>query len=133
MGIAKQRGDIVIRFNTTRVTVVLGVLVLVLQASPVRAESDAAEAGLGAAAAISTLVYGPCKIVYSVLGVVFGGFAWGLSGGDSDVMTAVISPAVRGDYVITPSHFRGERPVEFFGRRADYRDETVVLEEVEIY
>ena len=119
-----------IRLNTMRVTVVMGVLVLVLQASPVRAEGSAAEGGVGAAAAISSLVYGPCKIVYSILGVVFGGFAWGLSGGDSDVMAAVISPAVRGDYVITPSHIRGERPVEFFGQRPEYREETVVLEEV---
>ena len=128
-----MRGDIVIRLKTLRVSVALGALVLVLQASPVRAESDASEAGLGAAAALSTLVYGPCKIVYSVLGLVFGGFAWGLSGGDTEVMTAVVSPAVRGDYVITPSHLRGEKSVELFGRRSNYRDDTVVLEDVEIY
>ena len=119
-----------IRLNTMRVTVMLGVLVLVLQASPVRAESGGANAGWGSAAVISSLVYGPVKMAYSLLGVVFGGFAWGLSGGDAEVMTAVISPAVRGDYVITPSHLRGEQPVEFIGRRPDYREEMVVLEEV---
>jgi len=108
----------------------LAVLVLALQASPVRAEeSGASEAGLGAAAAISSLLYGPIKIAYSTLGLVFGGFAWGLSGGDSEVLDAVVTPAIRGDYVITPSHLRGEKPVEFIGRRPAYREDTVVLEE----
>ena len=108
----------------------VGVLVLVLQASPVRAESSGSNAGWGSAAAISSLVYGPVKMAYSVLGTVFGGIAWALSGGDTEVMTAVISPAVRGDYVITPSHLRGETPVEFIGRRSDYREDMVVLEDV---
>jgi len=120
----------VIRLNTMRVTVLLGVLMLVLQASPARAESSGSNAGWGSAAVISSLVYGPVKMAYSLLGVVFGGFAWGLSGGDTEVMTAVISPAVRGDYVITPSHLRGEQPVEFIGRQPDYREDMVVLEEV---
>jgi hypothetical protein len=113
-----------------RATLMVGVLVLSLQSSPARAEGGASEAGVGAAAAISSLIYGPIKIAYSVLGVVFGGFAWGLSGGDTEVMTAVISPAIRGDYVITPSHVRGERPIEFFGRRPEYREDAVELEDV---
>jgi len=120
----------VIRLNTMRVTVMVGVLALVLQASPVRAESTPSNGGWGSAAVVSSLVYGPVKMVYSLLGTVFGGFAWVLSGGDTEVMTAVISPAVRGDYVITPSHLRGEEPIEFIGRRRDYREDTVVLEEI---
>ena len=119
-----------IRLNSIRVIALLGVLVVALQAGPVRAEDGATEAGVGTAAAVSSLIYGPVKIVYAVLGVVFGGFAWGLSGGDSEVMTAVISPAVRGDYVVTPSHIRGEKSLEFFGQRPDYYEDTVVLEEV---
>jgi len=120
----------VIRLNTMRVSVMLGVLVLALQAGPVRAEDGASEAGLGTAAAISSLIYGPVKIVYSLLGTVFGGFAWALSGGDTEVLSAVVTPAIRGDYVVTPSILRGERPLEFIGRRPEYREETVVLEEV---
>jgi len=76
------------------------------------------------------LVYGPVKMAYSILGVVFGGIAWGLSGGDTEVMTAVITPAVRGDYVVTPSHLRGEEHLEFIGRQPEYREDMVVLEEV---
>ncbi len=108
----------------------VGVLVFALQSSPVRAEGGAAEAGTGTAAAIAWLIYGPVKIAYSLLGVVFGGLAWGLSGGDTEVLSAVVTPAIRGDYVITPSHIRGETPIEFIGRRPDYREDTVVLEEV---
>ena len=109
---------------------VVGVLIFALQSSPARAEGGAAEAGIGTAAVLASLVYGPTKIVYSLLGMIFGGFAWGLSGGDTEVLTAVVTPAIRGDYVITPSHIRGETPIEFIGRRPDYREETVVLEEV---
>jgi type IV secretory pathway VirB2 component (pilin) len=120
----------VIRINAMRVSVMVGVLVLLLQASPARAESTGASAGWGSAAAISSLIYGPVKVAYSVLGVVFGGIAWGLSGGDSEVMSAVITPAVRGDYVVTPSHLRGEETLEFIGRQPGYHEDMVVLEEV---
>ncbi len=119
-----------IRLNAMRVTLMVGVLVFALQSSPAWAQDGAAEAGTGAASAIASLVYGPANICYSLLGVVFGGFAWGLSGGDTEVLNAVVSPAIRGDYVITPSHIRGDRSIEFIGRRSDYREDTVVLEEV---
>ena len=123
-----------IRINAMRVSVVVGVLVFMLQASPASAESKGSTAGWGSAAALSSLIYGPVKMTYSLLGAVFGGIAWGLSGGDSDVMNAVITPAVRGDYVITPSHLRGEQHVEFFGRQPGYQEgyqeDTVVLEEI---
>ncbi len=119
-----------IRINAMRVTWMVGVLVFALQSSPARAEGGASEAGIGATSAIASLIYGPAKISYSLMGVVFGGIAWGLSGGDTEVLSAVVSPAIRGDYVITPSHIRGERSIEFIGRRPDYREETVVLEEV---
>ena len=119
-----------IRINAMRVTVMLGVLVLLLQASPASADSKGASVGLGSAAVISSLVYGPVKMAYSIVGVVFGGIAWGLSGGDTEVMSAVITPAVRGDYVVTPSHLRGEEHLEFIGRQPEYREDMVVLEEV---
>ena len=92
-----------------------------------RAGNDtASEAGLGVGSALCSLVYGPVKLVYATLGLLFGGLAWGLSGGDQDVLDAVITPAVRGDYVVTPSHLRGDRSLEFFGRRSGYRNEAQV-------
>ncbi len=99
------------------------ILVIGLNPADARAQEPSAtsEAGIGALAALSTLVYGPAKLVYALGGVIFGGIAWALSGGDRDVMNAVFTPAVRGDYVVTPAHLRGERPLEFIGRDPAYR------------
>ena len=97
-------------------------LLLGLNPGTARAEqSQAAEAGLGAAAALCSLVYGPTKIVYALGGTVVGGFAWLLSAGNYDVMNAIITPAVRGDYVVTSAHLRGERSLEFIGRDPAYQ------------
>ena len=90
-------------------------------------DSKAGEAGLGAAAALSSLVYGPVKIVYATCGLVFGGIAWGLSGGDSDVANAVLTLSVRGDYVVTPANLRREEPLEFFGSDPNYRTQTAMM------
>ena len=69
------------------------------------------------------------KMVYALCGLVFGGMAWGLSGGDSDVMLAVVTPSVRGDYVVTPSHLRMERRLEFFGSDPEYRAQTAMMDD----
>jgi hypothetical protein len=80
------------------------------------------EAGIGALSAVTSLIYGPVKLVYATAGLLIGGIAWGLSGGDSAVLAAVVTPAVRGDYVVTPSHLRNERRLEFFGQDPAYRE-----------
>jgi hypothetical protein len=93
-------------------------------------DSISNEAGIGALSALSSLIYGPVKIVYAATGLVVGGIAWGLSGGDSDVLTAVVTPAVRGDYVVTPAHVRFERSLEFFGQDPAYRvSRTAMLDD----
>jgi hypothetical protein len=93
---------------------------------PVAASADEKamynEAGVGALAALSSLVYGPAKILYAGCGLLFGGIAWALSGGDQAVMQAVLTTSVRGDYVVTPEHLRMERPLEFLGRDPAYRE-----------
>lgn len=100
------------------------ILAICTVAAPAMAEEEqlASEAGMGALSAVSTLFYGPVKLVYATCGLVFGGIAWGLSGGDSDVMMRVVTPAVRGDYVITPAHLRMQDKVEFFGQDPAYRE-----------
>ena len=101
------------------------VVLLALAPRVARADdSMESEAGWGALSAVATLFYSPVKVVYALSGLIFGGAAWGLSGGDSDVLRAVVTPAVRGDYVLTPSLLRGERPIEFFGRDPEYRTTT---------
>jgi hypothetical protein len=102
--------------------ILAGLMASGVAAGPAAADELANDAGMGALAGFSTLIYAPVKLVYATAGILFGGIAWGLSGGDSDVMMAVMSPAVRGDYVITPAQIRMEEPIEFFGRDPAYRD-----------
>jgi hypothetical protein len=97
------------------------ILLIGLHPGPARAqeESTGAAAGWGALSALTSLVYAPVKVVYALGGLVVGGFAWVFSAGDNDVAKMVATPAVRGDYVVTPEHLRGERPLEFIGRAPD--------------
>ena len=113
--------------NAVRRSALLGAMVLAIAAAPTIARAEIGtdlpnEGGIGAVAALSTLVYGPVKLCYATLGLVVGGFAWGLSGGDTEVLNSVITAAVRGDYVVTPQHIRMERGLEFYGRAPEYRE-----------
>ena len=108
--------------SRARIAALALVIAIGLAPAAVRAQEDQTfeNAGLGAASAFSTLVYGPVKVAWAITGLVIGPFAWALSGGDSDVMWRVINTSVRGDYVVTPAHLRGEQPLEFFGRAPGY-------------
>jgi hypothetical protein len=89
---------------------------LVLAPVASRAEDLGNEAGWGAAAALSSLVYAPVKLVYAMGGGLTAGLAWLFSAGDSDVVNPIIDASLRGDYVLTPEHLRGQREIEFIGR-----------------
>jgi hypothetical protein len=88
---------------------------------PASARSAASEVGVGVGVAFANLLYGPGKMMYAFFGGFIGLVAFGLSAGDDDVALRVIEPAWRGDYALTPAHLRGEREIEFFGRRAEHR------------
>jgi hypothetical protein len=74
------------------------------------------ESGLGAAAALSSLVYSPVKLVYAVGGLVIGSLAWVFTAGDTNVADKVFVRSLRGTYVITPEILQGEEPLVFIGR-----------------
>ena len=125
--LVKKRKRASVQFRSL---LLVAVLVISIQPGPAFAAGDtASEAGIGVGAALCSLVYGPVKIVYATLGLVFGGMAWGLSGGDSEVRDAVVMPAVRGDYVVTPQILRGKRRLEFIGRRPGYEESALTVEE----
>jgi hypothetical protein len=44
-----------------------------------------------------------------------GGLGYLFSGGRADVANNIIYPAVRGDYVVTPSNLKGTEPIYFVG------------------
>ena len=105
---------------------VVFVLTLFLLAwTPATASADGdelgQEAGLGAAAALSNLVYGPAKVAYSLGGATMAGIAWVFSGGDSEVAQTVLNRAVRGTYGLTPAVLQGREEIEFVGRAPEYR------------
>ena len=76
------------------------------------------DAGMSIAAGLATIVYTPAKVLYAVGGGVAAGMAYLASAGNEDVAAPILTPSVRGDYVVTPEHLRGDRPLEFFGREA---------------
>lgn len=73
------------------------------------------EAGYGVGAALASVFYIPAKVTYAGLGLLTGGIGYVLSGGRADVANNIIYPAVRGNYVVTPSHLKGTEPIYFVG------------------
>ena len=84
----------------------------------------AKEGGLGSAAAITTLIYSPLKLVYAGGGTLASGLTWMFSGGDSDAAKTVMTRSVRGSYTVTPEMLQGRQKLEFVGRAPEYRDDV---------
>ena len=107
-------------------------LMVAVSAVPANAASKelAQEGGTGALAALTTLIYGPVKIVYATGGLIFGGLAYAFSGGNKDVLSAVLTPTVRGDYVVTPNALMGNDDLHFLGQDPRYRDDILASEDV---
>jgi hypothetical protein len=91
---------------------------LLFASGPARASDAGTNAGLQAGALLTTLLYGPVKVCYAVLGSVVSGLAWGVSAGNSDVARPIFVSAAYGDYVVTPDHLTGQKPLEFVGRES---------------
>lgn len=83
------------------------------------AEPVGQEAGYGVGAALASVFYIPAKVTYAGLGLLTGGIGYVLSGGRADVANNIIYPAVRGNYVVTPSHLKGTEPIYFVGAAPD--------------
>lgn len=60
-------------------------------------------------------VYGAFKVAFGMLGGIVGTFAWALSGGDVATANKVWNPTMKGTYVISPDHLRGDRSIVFVG------------------
>ena len=73
------------------------------------------ELGYGFGSALASVFYIPAKVTYAGLGLVTGGLGYVLTGGRADVANNIIYPAVRGHYVVTPSHLKGTEPIYFVG------------------
>ena len=117
-----MKGDVYPKPGRIFRSLLVGVLAATLLGAPSagfagdKASEISREGGIGAAAALSSLVYGPVKLVYALGGLVVGGFAWVFTAGDSEVAEKVFTRSLRGTYVITPEILLGEKPLEFIGR-----------------
>jgi hypothetical protein len=78
-------------------------------------QSSVSGAGLQAASWLATVIYGPFKIAFAIVGGVTGGLTYVFSGGDTDAAMSVWGTSVYGTYVITPDHLKGDKAVRFFG------------------
>ncbi|HZD40200.1 MAG TPA: hypothetical protein VE131_05725 [Terriglobales bacterium] len=73
------------------------------------------ELGYGFGSVVANIFYMPAKVTYAGLGLLTGGIGFVLSGGRADVANDIIYPSVKGNYVVTPSHLKGEEPLYFVG------------------
>jgi hypothetical protein len=92
---------------------------LLAAATPARADEEVSGGkytGLQLGALGCTMFYGPAKLVYAGLGSIVSGFSWALTGGNTEVAKSIFVASAYGDYIITPEHLKGERPIEFVGR-----------------
>ena len=79
------------------------------------AEPVTEELGWGFGSALANVLYIPAKVTYAGLGLLTGGLGFVLTGGRADVANNIIYPSVRGNYVVTPNHLKGNEPIYFVG------------------
>jgi hypothetical protein len=97
-----------------------------VQGSAQQEHTQIEEAGLALGAAGLNLFYLPLKGLVALGGLVLGGFAGVMTGGDTRSAYALWVPAASGTYLLTTAHLDGSKPVEFFG--SDYADEPSTVE-----
>lgn len=78
-------------------------------------EGTPTQYGLGVASVFTSLPYSIGKFVFATMGGIFGGFTYLFSAGNLKAAQSVWDTSMRGTYVISPRHLKGEEPVRFFG------------------
>lgn len=71
---------------------------------------------MGASCLVVGVPYTAFKLAFAGLGAIFGTFTYALSGGNSEAAQKVWDTSLRGTYIITPEHLKGQKRVEFVGR-----------------
>jgi hypothetical protein len=87
------------------------------QAKPAQSPTEevGTELGWGVGTVLANVFYMPSKVAYAGLGLLTGGLGYLLTAGRGDVANEIIYPAVKGTYVLTARHLKGEEPVMFIG------------------
>ncbi len=108
--------------KTDAVRIVVMILALSVCLAPVTwaAEQDSnsslgADFGLGLASFVCSIPYGAVKVSTALLGGIMGSFTYVLSGFDKRAADSVWYTTMKGDYIVTPDHLRGNRSLRFTG------------------
>lgn len=80
-----------------------------------RNEHTGTQFGLGVASFFATLPYGAVKFAFATAGALVGGLTYAFTAGNERAAKAVWHTSMRGTYVVTPDHFRGQKAIRFFG------------------
>lgn len=78
-------------------------------------ENTGTQYGLGVASVFTSLPYSIGKFAFATLGGIFGGFTYLFSGGNLKAAQSVWDTSMRGTYVISSRHLKGEEPIRFLG------------------
>ncbi|MFQ5930983.1 MAG: hypothetical protein ACE5MM_01105 [Nitrospiraceae bacterium] len=92
-------------------------------------ESTTSQFGLGAASFFLTVPYSAAKVTVAALGGIFGGFTYLFSAGNEEAARAVWDTSLRGTYVISPEHLKGNKAIRFLGVPGEEEQEAMVLAE----
>jgi len=87
------------------------------QETRAREASAATQFATGFASFIVSPVYGGFQVAMAFIGCFVGGATWIFSGADTAAASKVWNPTMKGTYVISPEHLRGEQPIQFLGPR----------------
>lgn len=78
-------------------------------------ENTGTQYGLGVVSFVISIPYSAVKLAFATTGGIIGGFTYLFSSGNEKAANSVWDTSMRGTYVITPRHLKGEEPVRFFG------------------
>ncbi len=76
-------------------------------------QSTFSQFGLGAASVLLTFPYSASKVAVATLGGILGGLEYVL--GEEEAAKEVWDTSVRGTYMITPEHLKGNKSIRFWG------------------
>jgi len=86
------------------------------------------EVGNAITATFANIVYTPTKMIVATFGLLGGGIAGFMAGGDARTAYALWVPTAGGDYVVRPAHLDGSETLHFWGRDYSDRPSTVSQE-----
>lgn len=106
------------RIAAALIACALSITVPTSRASAGAVGDAAAEAGLGLAAGMLTVLYVPLKVAVASTGFLVGGSAWLVTGFDPQPAHSILRTTAGGDWLVTQDHLRGRDDFAILGKRS---------------